>query len=142
MFTEKTVYELKTICMMYEIDYPKNAKKTEIIKALEDAGITIEKYQEDYPEIKEEYKEAEVKKQPEKIEVKEEVVVETKVQDKIVLKMIHPRGALNVGNGIVFTFEEPFKVLSEEIAKEVLRRAKNEVREATPEEVATFYGVI
>ena len=142
MFTDKTVYELKTICMMYEVEYSKNAKKIDIIKALENAGITIEKYQEDYPEIKEEYKEAINTEEPKEIKIKEEKTVETKQQEKMVLKMIHPRGALNVGNGIVFTFEEPFKVLNADTAKEVLRRAKNEVREATPEEVATFYGVV
>ena len=75
MFTDKTVYELKTICMMYEVEYSKNAKKIDIIKALENAGITIEKYQEDYPEIKEEYKEAINTEEPKEIKIKEEKTV-------------------------------------------------------------------
>ena len=40
-----------------------------------------------------------------------------------------------------FTIDEPFKTFSRSVADDILRRAKNEVREATPEEVATFYGV-
>ena len=42
---------------------------------------------------------------------------------------------------VIFTFEEPFKLLSKTQADDIIRRAKEEVREATPEELAFFYGV-
>jgi hypothetical protein len=41
----------------------------------------------------------------------------------------------------VFTFEQPFKLLSKAQADDIIRRAKEEVREATPEELAFYYGV-
>jgi hypothetical protein len=78
---------------------------------------------------------------PKEVKVVEKKPVETKTEEKVVLKMVYPRGAYNVGNGIVFTIDEPFKMFSRSVADDILRRAKDEVREATPEEVATFYGV-
>ena len=138
MFKDKTVYELKTICMMYDIEYPSGAKKADILKAIEGSGITVEKYEEDL--------ESQVSSTDAVEEIKEVVVVEketvkTTKQDFTLLKMIHPRGALNVGNGVVFTIDQPFKSMPKEKANDILARAKDEVREATPEEVAGFYGV-
>jgi hypothetical protein len=138
MFKDKTVYELKTICMMYDIEYPSGAKKADILKAIEGSGITVEKYEEDL--------ESQVSSTDAVEKVKEVVVVEketikTTKQDFTLLKMIHPRGALNVGNGVVFTIDQPFKSMPKEKANDILERAKNEVREATPEEAAEFYGV-
>jgi len=138
VFNNKTVYELKSICMMYDVEYPKTAKKADIIKLIEKAGITEEKYLKDL-EYSFGIKEAE--KVEKEIKVIEKAPVETITQDKVVLKMVYPRGAYNVGNGIIFTIDEPFKMFSRSVADDILRRAKDEVREATPEEVATFYGV-
>jgi predicted metal-dependent hydrolase len=138
MFKDKTVYELKTICMMYNIEYPSGAKKAEILKAIQASGTTIEKYEKDL--------ETQVSSTDAVEEIKEVIVIEkekvkTTKQDFMLLKMVHPRGALNVGNGVVFTIDQPFKSISREKANDILARAKDEVREATPEEVAGFYGV-
>ena len=123
---------------MYNIEYPSGAKKATILKAIEESEITIEKYEEDL--------ETQVSSTDAVEEVKEVIVLEkekvtTTKQDFMLLKMVHPRGALNVGNGVVFTIDQPFKSISKEKAKDILARAKDEVREATPEEVAGFYGV-
>ena len=123
---------------MYDIEYPSGAKKADILKAIEGSGITVEKYEEDL--------ESQVSSTDAVEKVKEVVVVEketikTTKQDFTLLKMIHPRGALNVGNGVVFTIDQPFKSMPKEKANDILERAKNEVREATPEEAAEFYGV-
>lgn len=138
MFKDKTVYELKTICMMYDIEYPSGAKKADILKAIDSSGITIDQYELDL--------DSQVSATDAVEEIKEVVVVEkeevkTTKQDFILLKMIHPRGALNVGNGIIFTIDQPFKSMPTAKANDILARAKEEVREATPEEVAGFYGV-
>lgn len=125
--------------MSYNIDYPKNIKKSDLIKLIEDSGVTLESYEEEFVSNQEEYVEAEPKTVDVVVEEKPEV--ETKKQDIVLLKMIHPRGALNVGNGIIFTIEEPFKALPRDKAETILAGAKKEVREATPEEVAYFYGV-
>ena len=138
MFKDKTVYELKTICMMYDIEYPSGAKKADILKAIDNSGITIDQYELDL--------DSQVSATDAVEEIKEVIVVEkeevkTTKQDFTLLKMIHPRGALNVGNGVIFTIDQPFKSMPTAKANDILARAKEEVREATPEEVAGFYGV-
>jgi hypothetical protein len=138
VFKDKTVYELKTICMMYDIEYPSGAKKADILKAIDNSGITIDQYELDL--------DSQVSATDAVEEIKEVIVVEkeevkTTKQDFILLKMIHPRGALNVGNGVIFTIDQPFKSMPTAKANDILARAKEEVREATPEEVAGFYGV-
>jgi hypothetical protein len=138
VFKDKTVYELKTICMMYDIEYPSGAKKADILKAIDSSGITIDQYELDL--------DSQVSANDAVQEIKEVVVVEkeevkTTKQDFVLLKMIHPRGALNVGNGVIFTIDQPFKSMPTAKANDILARAKEEVREATPEEVAGFYGV-
>lgn len=123
---------------MYDIEYPKTAKKADIIKLIEEAGITEEKYVKD---LEDAFGIKEAEKIEKEVKVIEKKPVETSTQEKVVLKMVYPRGAYNVGNGIIFTIDEPFKMFSRSVANDILRRAKDEVREATPEEVATFYGV-
>ena len=123
---------------MYDVEYPTGAKKADILKAIEGSGITIDQYESDL--------ESQVSSTDAVEEIKEVVVVEketvkTTKQDFTLLKMIHPRGALNVGNGVIFTIDQPYKSIPKEKATDILARAKDEVREATPEEVAGFYGV-
>lgn len=123
---------------MYDIEYPKTAKKADIIGLIKEAGITEEKYAKD---LEDAFGIKEAEKVEKEVKVVEKKPVETKTEEKVVLKMVYPRGGLNVGNGIIFTIDEPFKMFSRSVADDILRRAKDEVREATPEEVATFYGV-
>ena len=123
---------------MYDIEYPSGAKKADILKAIDSSGITIDQYELDL--------DSQVSVTDAVEEIKEVIVVEkeevkTTKQDFILLKMIHPRGALNVGNGVIFTIDQPFKSMPTAKANDILARAKEEVREATPEEVAGFYGV-
>lgn len=123
---------------MYDIEYPSGAKKADILKAIDSSGITIDQYELDL--------DSQVSATDAVEEIKEVIVVEkeevkTTKQDFTLLKMIHPRGALNVGNGVIFTIDQPFKSMPTAKANDILARAKEEVREATPEEVAGFYGV-
>jgi hypothetical protein len=138
MFDSKSVFELKSICKSLGIETNKNSKKVELLSALEDTGLTEEQI---IKEIEKSfgYKEAE-KSKPVVEVIKKEEVKSTNKKD-ILIKMIHPRGALNVGNGVIFTIENPFKLVSKAQADDIIRRAKDEVREATPEETALFYGV-
>jgi hypothetical protein len=77
----------------------------------------------------------------------EEVVKVIEVQDnttaetKMLLKMVYNRGALNVGNGIMFTMEDPFLLVPVEQGKEIIRISGGEVKEATAQEAASFYGM-
>jgi hypothetical protein len=139
MFEKKTVLELKAICKVLDIDVKDLKKKVDYLGAIEASGYTWESYLEkvdkDFT-----YVEAEVKEETEvKVEVKEKI--ETETQSDVVLKMVHPRSALNVSNIITFTIEEPFKVLSAKKAEEILNLARGEVRKATAEEIKSFYGI-
>lgn len=139
MFENKSVFELKSICRSLGIETTKNSKKAELLSALKETGLTEEQILQEV-ENSFGYKESEAKTKSEP-KVIEKEAPKTEVEEKVLLKMVHPRGALNVGNGIVFTIEEPFKLVSKKQAEDTLRRAKQEVREATPEEAAFFYGV-
>jgi hypothetical protein len=139
MFESKTVLELKAICKVLDIDVKDLRKKVDYLGAIEASGYTWESYLEkvdkDFT-----YVEAVTKEETEvKVEVKQKV--ETQTEADIVLKMVHPRSALNVANLTTFTIEEPFKVLSAEKAEEILNLARGEVRKATTEEIKSFYGI-
>lgn len=138
MFENKSVFELKSICRSLGIETNKNSKKAELLRALEETGLTESEI---LQEVEKSFGYAEPVKKEKEVKVSQKEEPKTEVQEKVLLKMVHPRGALNVGNGIVFTIEEPFKLVSKKQAEDTLRRAKNEVREATPEEAASFYGV-
>jgi hypothetical protein len=139
MFEKKTVLELKAICKVLDIDVKDLKKKVDYLGAIEESGHTWESYLEkvdkDFA-----YVEAVVKEETQvKVEVKEKV--ETQTEADVVLKMVHPRSALNVANLTTFTIEEPFKVLSAEKAEQILNLARGEVRKATTEEIKSFYGI-
>lgn len=138
MFENKTVFELKSICRSLGIETTKTSKKIELLEALKNTGMTEKEILEAF-ENSFGYKEADKKETKVEVAVKEES--STKKEEKILIKMVHPRGALNVGNGVVFTIEEPFRIVTRAQADDIIRRARNEVREATPEEAAFFYGV-
>lgn len=139
MFENKTVLELKAICKVLDIDVKDLKKKVDYLGAIEESGYTWESYlkkvDKDFTYVK-----AEVKEETEVVvEVKEKV--QTSPKDDVVLKMVHPRSALNVSNIITFTIEQPFKVLSAEKAEQILNLARGEVRKATAEEIKSFYGI-
>lgn len=143
MFENMTVNELKFVCKVLRVDIGKITKKADILSLINATGFTHEDYinatneQFTYQEAEEkEEAEVEVLEQPEI-----EKVIDHTTTDSVIVKMIHPRGALNVANKAYFTFEEPFQVFTKEKAEEILRLGKDEVRLATPEEVKSFYQV-
>lgn len=142
MFENMTVSELKFVCKVLRIDLGKVTKKSDILNFINATGFTHDDYlqateqQFTYTEAEEKEVEVEVVQQPET-----DKVIENTKSDSIILKMVHPRGALNVANKAYFTLEEPFQVFSKEKAEEILRLGKDEVRLATPEEVKSFYKV-
>lgn len=143
MFENMTVSELKFACKVLHIDLGNITKKADIVNLINATGFTHE----DYLEATGEQfngKDAEPKEEPavEVIEKPEtDTVIENTKSDSIILKMVHPRGALNIANKAYFTLEEPFQVFKKEFAEEILRLGKDEVRLATPEEVKSFYKV-
>lgn len=143
MFDNMTVSELKFACKVLRVDLGNATKKADILNLIIATGFTYE----DYLEATGEQftgKDAEPKEEP-VIDVIQQPetdgVVENTKSDSIIIKMVHPRGALNIANKAYFTLEEPFLVFSKEKAEEILRLGKDEVRLATPEEVKSFYKV-
>lgn len=142
-FESLTVNELKFAAKLFRIDLGNLTKKADIINLFNAAGFTFEDYHSE-TDSQFTHTEAEQKEEPivEVIEKPEtDKVVENTKSDSIILKMVHPRSALNVNNKAYFTIEEPFQVFKKELAEEILRLGKDEVRLATPEEVKSFYKV-
>ena len=142
MLKNKTLKELKDLCTEFEIQYSKNARKQDIIEAINEAEVTWEMYENslkslfDYElEPKIEHKDAEEK------EFKVPEIKETKVQTKKLLKMFSGRGAYLAMQNTLFTFDEPFVLVREDLADKILLREINDIREATAEEAAQFYGI-
>jgi hypothetical protein len=51
------------------------------------------------------------------------------------------RGGYYAGNGVKFDMEEPFVLVNKSLAEQILAQQADEVREATKEEVKSFYGI-
>jgi hypothetical protein len=50
------------------------------------------------------------------------------------------RGGYYAGNGVKFDMDEPFVLVNKSLAEQILTHQADEVREATKEEVESFYG--
>lgn len=138
MLSNKTIGDLKGLCLAFDIEYSKNARKQDIIDAIEEANVTWKMYEESSKSLFD-YTEP-VKK--EKVEVKiEEPKVETVKEEKILLTMVHKRGGYYAGNGVKFDMDEPFVLVRKSLAEQILARQAEEVREATRKEVEAFYGI-
>lgn len=138
MLSSKTIGDLKGLCLAFDIEITKNARKQDVIAAIEEAGITWQMY-EDSSKSLFDYKEA-----PTKEEVKlkiEEPKVETIVEEKVLLTMVNKRGGYYAGNGVKFDMDEPFVLVNKSLAEQILARQADEVREATKKEVEAFYGI-
>lgn len=135
MFEDMTVGDLKVAAKILGVSIKGASKKSDIISVIHSAGYSYL----DYTNMVDEqfsYKEG-AERTAEDIEVKDE----TKSQEMVLLKMTYPRGAINVSNKAYFTIEEPYRVFSREKAEEIIKLAQGEVMMATPEEVASFYGI-
>jgi hypothetical protein len=129
-----TVNELKFACKTFRIDLGKTTKKAEILNLIVSSGFTHDDYLE---AIGEQFTHVDAP-----IKAKEEVVVKDETKsEQVVLKMKYPRSALNVSNKAYFTIEEPYRLFSKEKADDIVSISQGEVVFATPEEVASFYGI-
>ena len=131
-----TVSELRFAAKLFGIDVPKNIKKTEIVDIFNNNGIDYERYIQE-SELQFTYKEADVKEEAE-IEViqqpETDKVVENTKSDSVILKMIHPRGALNVANkaSLKHDLEYGFAKSQEETNKADKRMIKNLIKHSSP----------
>lgn len=138
MLSNKTIGDLKGLCLSFGIEISKNARKQDIIEAIEEAKITWEMYEESSKSLFD-YEDGPTK---EEVKIKiEEAKVESKKEEKVLLTMVIKRGGYYAGNGVKFDMDEPFVLVNKSLAEQILANQANEVREATKEEVQSFYGV-
>ena len=138
MWSSKTIGDLKGLCLAFDIEISKNARKQDIIEAIQEAKVTWEMYEESSKSLFD-YEEG-----PTKEEVKakiEETKVETAKEEKVLLTMVYKRGGYYAGNGVKFDMDEPFVLVRKSLAEQILARQADEVREATKKELESFYGI-
>lgn len=129
-FKSKKVPELKKIAKLNLIDLGDARTKAEILEIFEQQEFTEEKYEKslNYPQ-----QDAE-KKEEKAIPVKEQT------KSQVVMTMRHDRAVLTA-LGYTFTKEQPYVLVEYKDAEVMRKRISHEIREASPEEVASFYGV-
>ena len=138
MLSNKTIGDLKGLCLSFGIEISKNARKQDIIEAIEEAKITWEMYEESSKSLFD-YEDGPTK---EEVKVKiQEAKVESTKEEKILLTMVIKRGGYYAGNGVKFDMDEPFVLVNKSLAEQILANQADEVREATRKEVESFYGI-
>ena len=138
MLSNKTIGDLKGLCLSFGIEISKNARKQDIIEAIQEAKITWEMYEESSKSLFD-YEDGPTK---EEVKVKiEEAKVESKKEEKVLLTMVIKRGGYYAGNGVKFDMDEPFVLVNKSLAEQILANQADEVREATRKEVESFYGI-
>jgi hypothetical protein len=138
MLSSKTIGDLKGLCLAFDIEVSKNARKQDIIEAIEEAKVTWQMYEESSKSLFD-YEDGPTK---EKIKVKvQEVKVESQKEEKVLLTMVIKRGGYYAGNGVKFDMDEPFVLVNKSLAEQILANQADEVREATRKEVESFYGI-
>ena len=138
MLSNKTIGDLKGLCLSFDIEISKNARKQDIIEAIQEAKITWEMYEESSKSLFD-YEDGPTK---EEVKVKiEEAKVESKKEEKVLLTMVIKRGGYYAGNGVKFDMDEPFVLVKKSLAEQILANQADEVREATRKEVESFYGI-
>lgn len=138
MLSNKTIGDLKGLCLSFDIEISKNARKQDIIEAIQEAKVTWEMYEESSKSLFD-YEDGPTK---EEVKIKiEEAKVESKKEEKVLLTMVIKRGGYYAGNGVKFDIDEPFVLVNKSLADKILSSQADEVREATKEEVKSFYGI-
>ena len=138
MLSNKTIGDLKGLCLSFGIEISKNARKQDIIEAIQEAKITWEMYEESSKSLFD-YEDGPTK---EEVKIKiQEAKVESKKEEKVLLTMVIIRGGYYAGNGVKFDMDEPFVLVKKSLAEQILANQADEVREATRKEVESFYGI-
>jgi hypothetical protein len=128
-FEKKTVAELKKIARISGIDLGDAKKKSEILQVFAFEGLTEESYESMLVGM---YKEADVKEES-------KVIIKDETKSKVLMTMRHDRAALRA-LGYEFTKDKPYILVDKKDADIMIKKISHEIREATPEEAASFYG--
>jgi hypothetical protein len=137
MLSNKTIGDLRGLCLSFDIEVSKNARKQDIIEAIKEAKVTWEMYEESSKSLFD-YEEGPTK---EEVKVKiEEAKVESKKEEKLLLTMVHNRGGYYAGNGVRFDMDDKLVLVNKTLAEKILASQADEVREANEKEKESFFG--
>lgn len=125
----KTVAELRKIAKVTGVPLGDLKKKSDILKAFEEEGVTLETYEDTLTNM---YKESQK-------EEEELPVINDHTKSKVLMTMRHDRAVLTA-LGYTFTKDKPYVLVDKQDADKMIRKISDELREATPQEVASFYG--
>lgn len=134
-FQELTVKELRPLAEMFAVDLGTLTKKADIIKEIEENGVTFEMYAATLEPEEEELAELDLE---EPVEELPEVIDEEPVSDQVLIKMIRQNHSYEVLN-YRFSRTHPFVLVSEDDA-DYLVEEDGGFRIATPRELREFYG--
>lgn len=132
MFSKLKVAELQKIAEDFGADVQPNAKKADLLAALDAEGVTWELYSMLNPPADDE-----TETEAEKVFGKEKA--KPKAADKIVLLKMQRANFSYEVEGYTFTREHPFVPVSEDAANYILRTEEGFYL-ATPEEVERYYS--
>jgi hypothetical protein len=134
-FQELTVKELKALAEMFAVDLDGFTKKADIIKEIEENGVTFEMYKGTLEE--------------EDVDDATEVVIDESLElpvdepevdesDAVLVKMIRPNHSYEI-RGYKFTRQHPFVPVSKDDADYLVEKDGG-FRAASPRELREFYG--
>lgn len=150
-FKDLSVVELKAVAESFAVDLNGITKKADIIKEIEENGVTFHMYQQLLaPDVDDSFEPADdleptpvdpgVTEVPLPNEPADEPeAVEEVVPDEVLVKMTRPNFSYQV-RGYRFTRDHPFLLVSEEDA-DYLVEQDGGFRTATPREAREYYGV-
>lgn len=133
-FQELTVKELKALAEMFAVDLDGFTKKADIIKEIEENGVTFEMYA---ATLEEEEAEDATELVPDEEVVLPPAPVEEE-SDMVLVKMIRKNHSYEV-YGYKFSRQHPFVPVPEDVA-DYLVEQDGGFRGATPRELREFYG--
>lgn len=136
-FSELTVKELRPLAEMFAVDLGNLTKKADIIKEIEENGVTFEMYAATLEPEEEDPIELTLEDDS-PLELPEPVVEEEEESDKVLVKMVRQNHSYEVLN-YKFSRTHPFVLVSEDDADYLVEKDGG-FRIATPRELREFYG--
>lgn len=141
-FNTLKYFSLQKAARIMAVDITNCKSKEEILNKFDSYGITYEDYEKALAETGS--SEDAVKKPAKPVSILDETksdVVSPKSNEKMLVTMAVMRGVYKVKNHY-FELEKPFLLLDKNEALSIIANSRGNLREASPKEVADYYGII
>lgn len=140
-FNTLKYFSLQKAARIMAIDIKDCKTKEEILNKFDDHGVTYADYEKALLETG--AAEDAVKKPVKAVSIMDETksdVVSPKSDEKMLVTMAIMRGAYKVKHHL-FELEKPFLLLNKDEAVSIIANSRGNLREASPKEVADYYGI-